>query len=193
MHAWELVANIVQDLNLISRLALLPKFNGGAEYGMSDNSESVFSSARHILEPLLTTKSEINPFHVSSTHQTSYGYFNAGIEIHMVNGTSRTLQHKLVFKAGGFRCAFRSPFRVSSSTERAVPVTPNVWPICKFVTATNFHKFEFVTEFVSLVFFSFLAKQVWSYFGHKCHKWSHFQLWLVQTCFCFYFDWNGSE
>jgi len=126
MHAWELVAKIVQDLNLISRLALLPKLNGGAEYGMSDNSESVFSSARHILEPLLTTKSEINPFHVSSTHQTSYGYFNAGIEIHMVDGTSKTLQHKLVFKAGGFRFAFRSPFRVSSSTERAVPVTPNV-------------------------------------------------------------------
>jgi len=42
-------------------------------------------------------------------------------------------------------------------------------------------------------FIVFLAKQVWSYFGHNYHKWSQNQIWLVQTCFCFCFDWNGSE
>jgi len=83
-----------------------------------DNSESVFSSTRHILEPLLTSKSEINPLHVSSTHQTSYGYFNAGIEIHMVDGTSRTLQHKLVFKAGGAQSRSEPDFK--TETDRLV-------------------------------------------------------------------------
>jgi len=42
-------------------------------------------------------------------------------------------------------------------------------------------------------FFFFLAKQKWSHFGHKCHKWSHVQMWLLQTCFCFCFLDNGSE
>ena len=39
----------------------------------------------------------------------------------------------------------------------------------------------------------FSAKQIWSHFGHKCHKWSQVQIWLVQTCFYFCFDWNASE
>ena len=38
----------------------------------------------------------------------------------------------------------------------------------------------------------FLAKRVWSHFGHKGHKWSHFQMWLVQTCLCLHFLGNGS-
>ena len=43
------------------------------------------------------------------------------------------------------------------------------------------------------VFNSFSSIQIWSHFGHKCHKWSQIQMWLVHTCFCFCFDWNGSE
>ena len=42
-------------------------------------------------------------------------------------------------------------------------------------------------------FLVFSAKQIWSHFGHKCHKSSQIQMWLIQTCFCFCFDWNGSE
>jgi len=42
-------------------------------------------------------------------------------------------------------------------------------------------------------YLSFLVQQVWSHFGHKCHTWSHIQMWLVQTCFCFFFQtkWFG--
>jgi len=63
-----------------------------------------------------------------------------------------------------------------------------------FVTVTKCHNFEFVNSVTrSCFFWVFLAKQIWSHFGHKCHKWSQIQMWLVQTCFCFCFDWNGSE
>jgi len=71
-----------------------------------------------------------------------------------------------------------------------------------FVMVTNCHKFEFVTEFVSLSFFLswdplffvvFFSKTGLVTFWSKCHKWSHFQLWLVQTCLCFCFLGNASE
>jgi len=63
-----------------------------------------------------------------------------------------------------------------------------------FVTVIKSHNFAFVTSVTRSVFFQFfLAKQVWSHFGHKYHKWSQIQIWLVQPCFCFCFDWNGSE
>jgi len=42
------------------------------------------------------------------------------------------------------------------------------------------------------------AKQIWSHFVHKCHKWSHILMWLVQPCFCFchlenYLEWMESS
>jgi len=39
----------------------------------------------------------------------------------------------------------------------------------------------------------FSAKQIWSHFGHRCHKWSHIQIWQVQTCLCCCFLEKGSE
>ena len=104
-HSWELVAKIVPDL----------KSAGSLSYKSAIEAQSTecriiqkvsFRLHDTFLNPLVTTKSELNPFHVSSTHQTSYGYFNAGIEIHMVDGTTRTLQHKLVLKAGGAQSVF---------------------------------------------------------------------------------------
>ena len=45
-----------------------------------------------------------------------------------------------------------------------------------FATVANCRKFEFVTKIFFLIFFSFFSKRDLSYFGHKCHKWLHFQL-----------------
>ena len=46
-----------------------------------------------------------------------------------------------------------------------------------FVTVTKRHEFEFVTWVTrSGSFVVFLAKQIWSQFGHKCHKWSQIQM-----------------
>jgi len=68
--------------------------------------------------------------------------------------------------------------------------TQNV--IC--VTVIKCHNFEFATSVTRSVFFwVFLAKQIWSHFDHKCHKWSQIQMWLVQTCFYFCLDKNISE
>jgi len=86
------------------------------------------------------------------------------------------------------------PSRISKQKQKQVCTshTECVTKFVTFVTVTHCHKIEFATEVFPLFF---LSKQVWSHFGHACHKWSHFQMWLVQTCFCFsfWFDWNGSE
>ena len=64
----------------------------------------------------------------------------------------------------------------------------------KFVMVTKCHNYEFVTSVTRSGFFLvILVKQIWSHFGHKCHKWSRIKMWLVQTCFGFCFNWNGSQ
>jgi len=82
--------------------------------------------------------------------------------------------------------------RFQTETETGfVPATLNVWP---FVIVTKCHNFEFLTSFVFLdLFLIFLARHIQSYFGHKCHKWSRNQMWLVQPCFYICFLGNGSE
>ena len=83
----------------------------------------------------------------------------------------------------------RSGFQTETWTG-FIPVTLNVWHLWRSQNVTILD----LWPRSHAVFFSiFLAKQIWLHFGHKCHKWSQIQMWLVQTCFCFCFDWSGSE
>ena len=67
---------------------------------------------------------------------------------------------------------FRSWFQTETHTG-FVSVTLDVWPATS-VTRSRF-------------FLVFVAKQIWSHCGHKCHKWSQIQMCTVQTCVCFCF------
>ena len=86
---------------------------------------------------------------------------------------------------------FRAGFP-NRNRNRSVPVIPNVWPICNICDGYKLSQIWICDLiFPSVFYYSFFREQVWSHFGHKCHKWS--QLWLVHFCFCLCFDWNGSE
>ena len=66
--------------------------------------------------------------------------------------------------------------------------------MCDMCDGTKCHNFEFVTSVTRSCFFLvLLAKQIWSQFGHKCHKWSQIRMRLVQTFFFFCFDWTKYE
>jgi len=66
----------------------------------------------------------------------------------------------------------------------------NLWHLRPSQTVTNLNLWP--NLFVWFLF-SFFSKTSLVTLWSKCHKWSNLQLWLVQTCFCFCFDWNGSE
>jgi len=75
-----------------------------------------------------------------------------------------------------------------------VPVTPNLRPICDTCDCHKLPQIRICDRICfSFFFIVFLAKRVWSHFGHKCHKWSHFQMWLVHTCLFLLFLGNGQE
>ena len=81
----------------------------------------------------------------------------------------------------------------SDSKQKQKQLLTNHMQCVTFVTVTKCHNFELVTSVARSGFLCFvLAKQIWSHFRHKSQKWSQIRMWLVQTCFCFCFDRNGS-
>ena len=74
------------------------------------------------------------------------------------------------------------------------PLTLKVWTFVTFVKVTKSEKFQICVLCHKLwIFPIFVNKTNLVKFDHKFHKWSHIQMWLVQTCFCFCFQGNGSE
>jgi len=86
------------------------------------------------------------------------------------------------------------PFRSRFQTETETGFCTSYTQCVTCVMVTKCHNLRFVTSVICSGFvLVFLAKEIWSHFVHKCHKWSQIHMRLVQPCFCFCFDWNVSD
>ena len=65
------------------------------------------------------------------------------------------------------------PIRIPNRNRNRNRVCTSHTQCVTFVKVKKCHDFECVTSVTLSDFFKvFLAKQIWSHFGHKCHKWS---------------------